>query len=158
MKLQEKLQKDINFLSGLNIMDYSLLVGIHDTEHVDSSGPEDEQDGECEDDFETGEDSGDGLEEPSPDDQDGRPEFTRTESVSSHNGYDSEYYAIACSDESMHSIYYLGIIDVLTYYGATKKAAHAAKTVKHGAGAEISTVKPQLYATRFLEFIDGAIE
>ena len=26
----------------------------------------------------------------------------------------------------------MGIIDVLTYYGATKKAAHAAKTVKHG--------------------------
>ena len=34
--------------------------------------------------------------------------------------------------ESKHFIYYIGIIDVLTYYSATKKAAHAAKTVKHG--------------------------
>lgn len=78
-------------------MDYSLLVGIHDTEHVDSSGPEDEQDGEEE--METGEESGDGLDEPpSPDEIDGRPDFRRTESVSSNDGYHSELYAIPCSD------------------------------------------------------------
>ena len=29
-------------------------------------------------------------------------------------------------------VYYVGIIDILTNYGAMKKAAHAAKTVKHG--------------------------
>lgn len=51
-------------------MDYSLIVGVHDTERVDSE-PEDELDG---DDYETGEDSADGLDEPSSpnDDMDGR--------------------------------------------------------------------------------------
>ena len=34
--------------------------------------------------------------------------------------------------ENRRQCYYLGIIDVLTFYGAGKKAAHAAKTVKHG--------------------------
>ncbi|RMC22869.1 hypothetical protein DUI87_00127 [Hirundo rustica rustica] len=50
-------------------------------------------------------------------------------------------------------VYFMGLIDVLTQYDARKKAAHAAKTVKHGAGAEISTVQPEQYAKRFLDFI-----
>ncbi|XP_066918785.1 phosphatidylinositol 5-phosphate 4-kinase type-2 alpha-like isoform X2 [Clytia hemisphaerica] len=170
-KFKDRLTKDVNFLSGLNIMDYSLLVGIHDTEHVDSSEPEDEQDGEGPDGGTTGDESGDGLEEPASPTTDGetsaatpetlaarRQRYSRTESVSSSDGYESEYFALPSSDESLHSVYYMGIIDVLTYYGATKKAAHAAKTVKHGAGAEISTVKPHLYATRFLEFMDSVME
>lgn len=32
-----------------------------------------------------------------------------------------------------HNLYFIGIIDVLTVYNTRKKAAHAAKTAKHGA-------------------------
>lgn len=39
-----------------------------------------------------------------------------------------------------------------------KRTAKAAKSMKHGAGAEISTVHPEQYAKRFLEFIDKCIE
>lgn len=75
----------------------------------------------------------------------------------------------------------MGLIDVLTQYDTKKKAAHAAKTVKHGvcvcvwrgvtvahsthantqhvcvfqAGAEISTVHPEQYAKRFRDFISN---
>ena len=37
-----------------------------------------------------------------------------------------------CPTEADPTIYFMAIIDVLTLYNAKKKAAHAAKTVKHG--------------------------
>lgn len=33
-------------------------------------------------------------------------------------------------------VYFMAIIDILTHYDAKKKAAHAAKTVKHGVSAK----------------------
>jgi hypothetical protein len=57
-----------------------------------------------------------------------------------------------------HEIYFVGLIDILTHYGMKKRTAAAAKTVKYGAGAEISTVKPEQYARRFMEFIDRVVE
>lgn len=58
----------------------------------------------------------------------------------------------------MPVIYFIGLIDVLTQYGARKRAAHAAKTVKHGSNAEISTVRPEQYARRFLDFMGRIVE
>lgn len=55
-------------------------------------------------------------------------------------------------------IYFIALIDILTHYGVKKRTAQAAKTVKHGAGAEISTVKPDQYARRLLEFVEKIIE
>lgn len=50
------------------------------------------------------------------------------------------------------------MIDILTKYGVKKRTAQAAKTMKHGANAEISTVKPEQYARRFLDFVSKCIE
>lgn len=36
------------------------------------------------------------------------------------------------TDAARKEVYFMAIIDILTHYDAKKKAAHAAKTVKHG--------------------------
>ncbi|TSL10158.1 Phosphatidylinositol 5-phosphate 4-kinase type-2 alpha [Bagarius yarrelli] len=65
-----------------------------------------------------------------------------------------DVYAIKSHDISPRKeVYFMAVIDILQHYDAKKKAAHAAKTVKHGAGAEISTVNPEQYSKRFYEFI-----
>jgi 1-phosphatidylinositol-5-phosphate 4-kinase len=52
-------------------------------------------------------------------------------------------------------LYSLGLIDILTYYGMKKKSAHVAKTKLTGSDADaISTVRPEIYARRFLDFVD----
>lgn len=51
----------------------------------------------------------------------------------------------------------MGLIDILTQYGLRKRTAQAAKSVKHGTSAEISTVHPDQYAKRLCEFISKAI-
>lgn len=52
----------------------------------------------------------------------------------------------------------MGLVDVLTQFGLRKRTAQAAKTVKHGTTAEISTVHPEQYAKRFYDFIAKAIQ
>lgn len=38
-------------------------------------------------------------------------------------------------------VYFMAIIDILTHYDAKKKAAHAAKTVKHGVSNGLDLTK-----------------
>ncbi|KAK3108720.1 hypothetical protein FSP39_014104 [Pinctada imbricata] len=72
---------------------------------------------------------------------------------------DMERFAIRCSSECpRREIYFMAMIDILTKYGVKKRTAQAAKTMKHGAGAEFSTIKPDQYAKRFLDFLDKNIQ
>ncbi len=50
--------------------------------------------------------------------------------------------AFYLSDAPKKEIYFMAVIDILTPYDAKKKAAHAAKTVKHGVSVQyvINTV------------------
>lgn len=50
----------------------------------------------------------------------------------------------------------MALIDILTQYGLKKRSANVAKTVKYG-DQEISTVKPEQYSKRFLEFINKIV-
>lgn len=47
------------------------------------------------------------------------------------------------TDSPRKEVYFMAIIDILTHYDAKKKAAHAAKTVKHGVSISVS-FPPQL--------------
>jgi 1-phosphatidylinositol-5-phosphate 4-kinase len=71
-----------------------------------------------------------------------------------------DIYAIPSRSSSQRrEIYFLGIVDILTHYGVKKQAAKVAKTVKYGSSADgISTVDPEQYASRFLDFVANAIE
>ncbi|KAM8976703.1 phosphatidylinositol 5-phosphate 4-kinase type-2 gamma [Pelodytes ibericus] len=147
----EKLKRDVEYLVQLKIMDYSLLLGIHDVHRA-------EQDEEEELEEEDAENDGSALTNigsygTSPEGIAG--------CVNSHKPLGPgefepviDVYAVKSSDNAPHKeVYFMGLIDILTQYDAKKKAAHAAKTVKHGAGAEISTVHPEQYGKRFLEFV-----
>ncbi|XP_051871955.1 phosphatidylinositol 5-phosphate 4-kinase type-2 alpha [Pristis pectinata] len=152
----EKLKKDVEFLAQLKIMDYSLLVGIHDVERAE----QDEM--EFEDEEDEGESDGAGGQMTgscgTPPDSPGNVLNSSRPLALGEFDPTIDVYAIKSHENSQRKeVYFLGIIDILTHYDAKKKAAHAAKTVKHGAGAEISTVNPEQYSKRFVEFITSIL-
>ncbi|GAB6025205.1 Phosphatidylinositol 5-phosphate 4-kinase type-2 alpha, variant 2 [Chamberlinius hualienensis] len=158
-KLMQNLTKDVEFLSELNLMDYSLLVGVHDREKAEHEVYEpdvadtEEENGVEED--EESVDSATGVNDTPPD----SPRLGRNRVRSGEIDPRMDIYAIPSNEGAARKeIYFIALIDILTNYGIKKRTAQAAKTVKHGAGAEISTVHPEQYGKRFLEFIAKAIE
>ncbi|KAM9775188.1 phosphatidylinositol 5-phosphate 4-kinase type-2 alpha isoform X4 [Syngnathus typhle] len=145
----EKLRKDVELLAQLKLMDYSLLVGIHDVERAEQEEVESE-DNEAE---EEGAESDGGVIGTPPDSPSNTLDSTKPLSPGEFDPT-IDVYAIKSSESAPRKeVYFMAIIDILQHYDAKKKAAHAAKTVKHGAGAEISTVNPEQYSKRFYDFI-----
>ncbi|XP_031630585.1 phosphatidylinositol 5-phosphate 4-kinase type-2 beta [Contarinia nasturtii] len=156
-KLFEMLNADTNFLTKLHLMDYSLLVGIHDMAQAEeeallnenagrdaNTGRETSESEECE--------SGERCAYNTP------PDSPRCLGPYNDIIQDIDIYALH-SIEERREIYFIAIIDVLTQYGVKKQAAKAAKTVKYGSNVDgISTCDPDQYAKRFIEFMDKAIE
>ncbi|CAB3359149.1 phosphatidylinositol 5-phosphate 4-kinase type-2 alpha isoform X2 [Cloeon dipterum] len=168
-KLIETLNADVGFLTKLHLMDYSLLLGVHDVARAEEErAAYQEEDNQLEDDEDS---SGSGVDQrwggnagasggiTTP------PDSPRTlvREASLHDGCiipELDIYAIPSSDSvERREIYFLAIIDVLTHYGVKKQAAKAAKTVKYGSNVEgISTCDPEQYGRRFIEFLSKAIE
>ncbi|KAG3269121.1 phosphatidylinositol 5-phosphate 4-kinase type-2 beta isoform X3 [Ictidomys tridecemlineatus] len=154
----EKLKRDVEFLAQLKIMDYSLLVGIHDVDRAEQEEMEVEEraeDEECEND---GVGSNLLCSYGTPPDSPGNLlSFPRFFGPGEFDPSVDVYAMKSHESAPKKEVYFMAIIDILTPYDAKKKAAHAAKTVKHGAGAEISTVNPEQYSKRFNEFMSNIL-
>ncbi|KAE8740648.1 hypothetical protein FOCC_FOCC013796 [Frankliniella occidentalis] len=178
-KLMDTLTADVDFLTKLHLMDYSLLLGIHDCARAEQESRERQEQESEENDDDDDSDSGSGLENRNigegrhgywggggistpPDSPHAAAQFLRESSLQ----YDGciipelDIYAIPSSEGApIKEIYFLALIDVLTHYGVKKQAAKAAKSVKYGANVDgISTCDPEVYGKRFLEFLSKAIE
>ncbi|KAL7859291.1 hypothetical protein SRHO_G00144380 [Serrasalmus rhombeus] len=155
-KIMEKLNRDVEFLVKLKIMDYSLLLGIHDVgraerEEEEAEEPSCEDEGEAENGLNPAPQVGSfGT---SPEGIAGYMNSFKPLGPGEFDPYVDVYAVKSAPGAPQREVYFMGLIDVLTQYDTKKKAAHAAKTVKHGAGAEISTVHPEQYAKRFRDFI-----
>ncbi|XP_070766633.1 phosphatidylinositol 5-phosphate 4-kinase type-2 gamma isoform X2 [Enoplosus armatus] len=157
-KLMEKLNRDVEFLVKLKIMDYSLLLGIHDVGRAEREEEEGEEvSNEEEPEAENGLAPGPtvGSYGTSPEGIAGYMSACKPLGPGEFDPYVDVYAVGSCTGAPQREVYFMGLIDVLTQYDTKKKAAHAAKTVKHGAGAEISTVHPEQYAKRFRDFISN---
>jgi len=162
-KLMETLSADVQFLIKHDIMDYSLLLGIHDTQLAEDEDRETEDDLDEEDEeYDSG---GSGVAMTPPDSPGaGRRQLTKKNSVvEGLIDPERDIYAIpsqGLGESNNHEIYFLSIIDILTHYGVKKMTAKAAKTVKYGSSVDgISTAEPDQYGKRFLAFLtEEAIE
>ncbi|CAH8504476.1 unnamed protein product [Heterobilharzia americana] len=68
-----------------------------------------------------------------------------------------ECYGIKSQTDCSHPlIYFVAIIDILTRYGMRKRTAQTYKTVKHGTDA--TSVKPEFYGRRLLDFVEQCVD
>jgi len=162
VKLIETLKADVEFLTKQSIMDYSLLLGVHNVDAAEEDradgveGPGSDEDDE---EYDSG-GSGVALTPPdSPSPLDAAAAAAAGASTKGRIDPEKDIYAIPSRSTENREIYFLAVIDILTNFGMKKMAAKAAKYVKYGSEIEnISTVEPEQYAKRFLDFVANAIE
>lgn len=146
-KLLDQLKKDVQFLAKLNIMDYSLLLGIHDLNKEKEEDPE----------------LPDGSLVPMTTSTGGFK--TLAESTGLPSGTVIPHFfkefegGIRSSDpfnNDTNLIYYVGIIDCLTNYSFLKKLETFWRGLSHDLKV-VSAVPSKEYADRFYEFIADSV-
>ncbi|KAG4304768.1 hypothetical protein PORY_001821 [Pneumocystis oryctolagi] len=170
-----QVKADIELLASLNIMDYSLLVGIHDLslgnkEHIRDNilsvfNPNSEQ---IYNSLKHGQ-SASSVSElrkivsttgpvslNSTSDELLETDFTLRKNFIFYSD-DGGFRATQEDDLPGDSIYYLGIIDLLTKYSVIKKIEHFWKGLSYSK-AQVSTIPPSGYASRFFKFISSIIK
>jgi 1-phosphatidylinositol-4-phosphate 5-kinase len=145
-----QLSEDCKFLMAQNVMDYSLLVGIHyggvdDQDSASSSAEEEEF-------HEPLNLSTSRLPPVVPNPRPApRPPVQLSIFEQEEGGIRARVIAPEGDEQVLDEYYYMGIIDILTLYSLRKQFEHAYKSVV--TRGDISTVNPTEYAARFLKFI-----
>lgn len=135
-QFKENLQRDSNFLASLNIMDYSLLVGIH----VPSLVSVKDKDFKEENELTTAKLSS---------------RLSSQSGMSDESNNTAEFRLFGQGIRSASpsgEVYYLGIIDILQEYNISKRGETLFKSIYQD-GNKISSVHPKYYVIRFNEFL-----
>ena len=133
----QQLENDIRWMETRNICDYSLLVGIHFRDEGSTLSEEHWEIATTLEKFVSG------LSE------DDHPEERIGLFKKFHNG-------ILSTDKT--AVYYIGIIDTLTQYNLKKRGEHFAKSLLHGASAQISAVPPAKYRRRYQKYVISIVK
>ncbi|ORZ13266.1 hypothetical protein BCR42DRAFT_73671 [Absidia repens] len=161
--LVSQLEKDIDALIKLNIMDYSLLIGIHgikrknderfhqrlqlvETHHLDLEHIPSKQQKFKAIKYTALPLVADSQLSTTPS-QERRCIF-----YADNGGFQSSNM----NDEDTDLLYYIGVIDILTPYSLVKKTEHIWKSITQDKNT-ISSVPPKLYGQRFLDYMKKAI-
>ncbi|VDN58148.1 unnamed protein product [Dracunculus medinensis] len=139
--LMKTISRDCLVLESFKIMDYSLLVGIHNMALLDGNMVEDE---------------GEGV-EPSTSTAHKVKKLIRLRSKywDSDTHYPEGVFH-ARNQKGDKLLLFLGIIDILQNYRFLKKLEHTWKSVLHD-GDSISVHNPTFYAQRFLSFLKSQV-
>lgn len=112
-KLRNSIKKDVMFFKENHIIDYSLLIGIHDKQANPNTGKQYIKDASA-------------ISE-SEDITPTAREYTRSVSAPFYEMNDG-----GISNWNCEKIYFLGVIDILTEYNTKKKFEHFFKSLKYG--------------------------
>lgn len=149
-----QLEADVQLLKKINVMDYSLLLGVHDVKKGNSLATAklsiyEPKSSHRADLFKTNPRGVDrGVDLPNgvfP----GRSKYI-------FYGHDGGIRATDENNEPLPEIYYLGIIDCLTNYSLKKRLETFWRSLSH-ARATISAIPSKEYGDRFLAFIKGGL-
>ncbi|KAJ3413105.1 Phosphatidylinositol-4-phosphate 5-kinase [Chytridiales sp. JEL 0842] len=164
--------KDVKFLKRMQIMDYSLLIGVHDLVKGNKENIRDATLAV----FEPNAETLSRRKEKVPSRRSSKSSAMRR-ALSDHDPvqlsasqaslpehlppermsffFYQDMGGVMASDEQdlpKKEVYFIGIIDILTKYNAAKKIEHFFKSVTQNA-TQISAVSPDVYASRFEEFL-----